>query len=179
MPDPGVTVPPDLQALVRARLGLSRQLEQTRCVMPHPCLRLGGCDIWFRNEKLAKVQAREDIDVSTHSLSHWRERLHPYCQTGNKAQEQVVGVDLLNLVTFLRAWPEAILQEMAIFIYNEGGPLYSAGAVQAPCQAEHLKEEGLNRGISGSEGGRTVLCLELLEQTLPCWHFPGTLTPID
>jgi hypothetical protein len=28
-------------------------------------------------------------------------------------------------VTFLRAWPEATLDKMAIFIYNEGGPLYS------------------------------------------------------
>jgi hypothetical protein len=36
-----------------------------------------------------------------------------------------VGVDLLNLVTFLRAWPEATLNKIAIFIYNEGGPLYS------------------------------------------------------
>jgi hypothetical protein len=27
-------------------------------------------------------------------------------------------------VTFLKAWPEAHLNEMAIFIYNEGGPLY-------------------------------------------------------
>jgi hypothetical protein len=41
------------------------------------------------------------------------------------AREQVVGVDMINLVTFLRAWPEATLDEMAVFLYNEGGPLYS------------------------------------------------------
>jgi hypothetical protein len=125
MPDPGVTDPADLQALARDWLGLSWQLVQTRHVTPHPCHSGGGYDLWFCNEQLAKAQAGENVDVSTRSLSCWRERLHPYCQMGNKAREQVVGVDLLNLVTFLRAWPEATLEEMAIFIYNEGGPLYS------------------------------------------------------
>jgi len=32
---------------------------------------------------------------------------------------------MINLVTFLRAWPEATLDEMAVFLYNEGGQLYS------------------------------------------------------
>ena len=81
--------------------------------------------MWFREEQLARAQAGEDVDVSVSSLRRWGQRLHPYRQTGNKAREQVVGVDLINLVTFLRAWPEATLDEMAVFIYNEGGPLYS------------------------------------------------------
>jgi hypothetical protein len=58
------------------------------------------------------------------SLCYWRERLDSYCPTGNKARDQVVGVDLINLMTFLRAWPEAHLIEMAVFTYNEGRPLY-------------------------------------------------------
>ena len=36
-----------------------------------------------------------------------------------------MGVDMINLLTFLRAWPEATLDEMAVFLYNEGGQLYS------------------------------------------------------
>jgi hypothetical protein len=125
LPDPGATDPANLQTLSRAWLVLSPQLEQTRCVMPHPCLGGGGYNVWFCDEQLAKVQAKEDINVSTCFLSQWRECLHSYHQMRNKAQEQVVEVDLLNLVTFLRAWPEATLKEMAIFIYNEGRPLYS------------------------------------------------------
>jgi hypothetical protein len=81
--------------------------------------------MWFCEEQLARVQAGEDVDVSKSSLCCWRERLHPHCQTGNKAREQVVGVNMINLVTFLRAWPEATLDKMAVFLYNEGGPLYS------------------------------------------------------
>ena len=125
MPGAGATDPADLQAHARAQLGLSRQLEQTSRVAPHPCLGGGGYDAWFREEQLAKAQAGEVVDVSESSLRRWRERLHPYRQTGNKAREQVVGVDMINLVTFLRAWPEATLDEMAVFLYNEGGPLYS------------------------------------------------------
>jgi hypothetical protein len=119
------TDPADLQVHARAQLGLSRQLEQTRRVAPHPCIGGRGYDAWFRKEQLAKAQAGEVVDVSESSLRRWRERLHPYRQTGNKSREQVVGVGLINLVTFLRAWPEATLDEMAVFLYNEGGPLYS------------------------------------------------------
>jgi hypothetical protein len=92
------------------------------------------------------VQAGEDIDVSTCSLCRWRERLHPYCQTGNKALEQVVGVDLLNLVTFLRAWPEATLKEIAIFIYNEGGPLYSKQVL-----SRHLAKLSISKKRTSTE----------------------------
>ncbi len=91
---------------------------------PHPSRSGGrGYDVWFRKKQLVKAQAGEDVDVSRWSLRHWRECLHPYCQTGNKAQEQVMGVDLINLVTFLRAWPEATLDEMVVFLYNKGGPI--------------------------------------------------------
>ena len=64
MPGAGATDPADLQAHARAHLGLSRQLEQTRCVAPHPCIGGGGYDAWFREEQLAKAQAGEVVDVS-------------------------------------------------------------------------------------------------------------------
>jgi len=74
----------------------------------------------IREEQLAKAQAGEVVDVSESSLRRWRERLHPYRQLGNMAREQVVGVDMINLVTFLRAWPEATLDEMAVFLKQQG-----------------------------------------------------------
>ncbi len=44
-------------------------------------------------------------------------------QTGNRERTTIVGVDLLSLVTYITAWPgpDATLDEMAVFIYNEGG----------------------------------------------------------
>jgi hypothetical protein len=76
-------------------------------VTPHPSLGSGGYNAWFCEEQLAKAQASEVVNVSEKSLCRWRERLHPYRQTGNKAREKIVVVDLINLVTFLRAWPES------------------------------------------------------------------------
>ena len=103
MPGAGATDPADLQAHACAQLGLSRQLKQTRHVARHPCLGSRGYDAWFCKEQLAKAQAGEITNVSKLSLGRWRERLHPYRQMGNKAREQVVGVNMINLVTFLRA----------------------------------------------------------------------------
>ncbi len=34
-------------------------------------------------------------------------------------------MDIINLVTFLRAWPEATFDKMVVFLYNKGGPIYS------------------------------------------------------
>jgi hypothetical protein len=81
----------------------------------------GATTNWFHQEQLAKAPAGKDANVSVASLGCWRECIDLYHTTGNKAREQVVGVDLINLVTFLKAWPEAHLDEMAIFIYNKGG----------------------------------------------------------
>ena len=81
-----------LQADARARLGLSRQLEQTRRVTPHPsCGGDQGYNVWFREEQLAEAQAGNDVVVSKRSLFQQRDQLDPYCQMGNKAQEQAVS----------------------------------------------------------------------------------------
>jgi len=42
---------------------------------------------------------------------------------------------VINLVTFLRAWLEATLDNMAVFLYSKGGPLYSKKRL-----SEHLTE---------------------------------------
>ena len=69
MPGPWATDPADLQVEASARLGLSRQLEQTRRTKPRPSRGGGrGYDICFREEQLAKAQAGEDVDVSERSL---------------------------------------------------------------------------------------------------------------
>jgi hypothetical protein len=135
MPGSGATDPTDLQAHARANLGLSRQLEQTRRETPHPFHGGIGYNTWYRREQLTNAAIRDDVDVSLSSIRRWRERLEPYCATRNKAREKIVGVDLINLVTFLWAWPESQLEEMAVFLYSEGGPLYSVDVI-SKCLAE-------------------------------------------
>jgi hypothetical protein len=41
----------------------------------------------------------------------------------------IVGVTLLNLVTYITAWPDVTLNKMAAFIFNKVGDLYSHQAI--------------------------------------------------
>ena len=57
--------------------------------------------------------------------------MNPIVQLGTRpgSRSWVMGVDLVNLVTFLRAWSESHLEEMAVFLYNKGEPLYSIDVI--------------------------------------------------
>ncbi len=79
--------------------------------------------------QLERFDAGEAIDVSLISIYRWADCLEPFHQTGSRDRTTIVGVDLLNLVTYITAWPDATLNEMAVFIYNEGGDLYSHQAI--------------------------------------------------
>ena len=150
MPAIGATDPADVRAQARAELGLSRELEQTRRVNPSPSLGGGGYDVWYRQQQLTKAQNGEEVDVSRRSLQRWTNRLEPFRQTGNKERETVVGLDLINLVSFLTAWPEGTIDEMAAFIYNEGGELYSVECYIKTTQGfRYFKEESVHRSLSG------------------------------
>jgi hypothetical protein len=59
MPGAGATDPDDIRAQVRAELGLSSELEQTRRVKPSPYLGGGGYDVWYRQMQLTKAQNGE------------------------------------------------------------------------------------------------------------------------
>jgi hypothetical protein len=130
MPALGATDPADLEAKARAKLGFSRQLKQPRQVAPHPSLGgSSGYPVWHREEQLEKWNAGEVKDVSERSLIRWSRRLEPHRQTGNMERSRIIGTDLLNLVTYITAWPDTTLDEMAAFIFNEGGELYSRQAI--------------------------------------------------
>jgi arginine repressor len=75
------------------------------------------------------------INVSRASISRWLVRIHPYRQVGNKERSQIVGIDLLQLVNFIIAYPDATIDEMIVFMYNQGGELYSQKVV-----SQRLKE---------------------------------------
>jgi hypothetical protein len=122
MPGLGATDPANLEAQACAELGFSRRLEQPQRISPYPGLGGGdGYDVWYCEQQLQRFDAREAIDVSLASIYRWEDRLEPFCQTGNGKRTTIVGVDLLSLVTYNTAWPDATIVEMAVFIYNEGG----------------------------------------------------------
>jgi hypothetical protein len=147
MPALGAADPADLEAQARAELGFSRLLEQPRGTSPHPALGgSGGYAQWFREEQLQKFYAGEAIDVSKSSIYRWAIRPAPYRQTGNTEQSEIKGTDLLNLVTFITAWPDATLDEMAVFMYNEGGRLFSRQTI-----SKRLRELDITKKKASTE----------------------------
>lgn len=91
--------------------------------------------VFYREEQLQNWQTGLPINVSRASISRWLVRIHPYRQTGNKERSQIVGIDLLQLINFIIAYPDATIDEMIVFMYNQGGELYSRKVV-----SQRLKE---------------------------------------
>jgi transposase len=124
---PRVIDPADLVAQARSEAGLPREQQQHRqLIAPHPS-RGGtqGYSVWYRIEQIEKFDNGQPIDVSVASIYRWKERLTPYRTNGGKGRTHLVGQDQLRLVMFLIAHPDASLDEMATYIFNEGGGLYS------------------------------------------------------
>jgi hypothetical protein len=149
MPALGATDSADLEAKDCAELGFSRQLEQPRQVAPHPSLGgSSGYPVWHREEQLEKWNAGKVTDVSERSLFRWStRRLEPNRQTVNMEWSRIIGTKLLNLVTYITTWPDATLDEMVAFIFNEGGELYSRQAI-----SQRLAELDITKKRASTEG---------------------------
>jgi hypothetical protein len=122
MPGLGATDPTDQEAQARAELGFSPRLKQPRRISPYPGFGgSGGYPVWYREQQLQRFNAGEAIDVSRRSIYQWADCLEPLRQTGNRERTTIVGVDLLSLITYITVWPDATLDKMVVFIFNEGG----------------------------------------------------------
>eukprot|EP00536_Pseudo-nitzschia_multiseries_P014412 jgi/Psemu1/38559/gm1.38559_g len=80
---------------------------------------------------------------------HYHNRLpiseiHPQKMTGNKDKIELVGRDLSLLVLFIVIHLQALLDEMAVFIYNGGGGLYSQQLISHQLQELHVTQKKVN-----------------------------------
>jgi hypothetical protein len=142
MPALGATDLADLEARARAELGFSRQLKQPRQIAPHPSLGgSSGYAVWHRDEQLERWDAGEVTDVSERSLFRWSRRLEPFRQTGNRERSQIIGTELLNLITYITAWPDATLDEM-VHWQSSGGSTAAARRWQAARRRRWEQEGG-------------------------------------
>jgi hypothetical protein len=106
--------PADLEAWACAELDFSRQLKQPWQVASHPSLGgSSGYPVWHHEEQLERWDAGEVTDVFERSLFCWSRRLKPYHQIGNRKRSQIIGTELLDLVTYITAWPDTTLDKMA------------------------------------------------------------------
>jgi hypothetical protein len=66
--------------------------------------------------------------------------------TGNKASETLVGRDQFLMSLFLIIFPDAEADEIALFIYNNGGQIYERFAI-----SKRMQELGLTKKIASTE----------------------------
>ncbi len=92
----------------------------------------------------------EAVEVSHASIVQWNLRPVPYHQIGNMPRTVIIGVDLINLATFITAWLDATIDEMAVSIFNEGGDFYSCQAI-----SKCLEEMDIMEKRASSEGYQT------------------------
>ena len=129
--------PADERADSRRRLQLSRELEVYRQAFPHP--RVGGArgyPLWFRQLELDRFHNGLPPSVAhPWSVRRWVERITPFRMTGNRERCELVGMDLILLGVISIVHPQASQDEMAIYIYSEGGGLYNNSLI-----SKRLKE---------------------------------------
>ena len=138
MPGMGATDPADLMAQARREAGLTRQLQQSGVF--RLILREGESGA-FRNG--TEMSSYKDIKIMNKLMSP--PRPSP-AGTDNEICTQLVGIDMMNMVTFLIAYPDASLDEIAVFIYNEGGELYDNSTI-----SRRLKELQITKKKASTE----------------------------
>ena len=109
------------------------------------------------------------IDVSLATIYRWLKRLEPHRQTGNGLQTTIIGANLLNFITFITAWTDAHLDEMACFIYKEGGNLYSTQAI-----SKWLAELEITKKKASVKGYQT----QQEDVQFPVWGFWNCPPPL-
>lgn len=128
--------PADERAKARRDLGLSRELAEERAPLPDPS-RGGsrGYPVTIRRREIDRVDdGHEPAFASMRSIYRWRTRLHPYRMTGNRQKDSLCGTDQVLLAFYLQVYPEAESDEVAIFIFDNGGDLYSRQMIDKRCK---------------------------------------------
>ena len=112
----------DLRARAQEAAGLPRVLQQSRTVRPHPS-RGGspGYDVAFRLSEIGRYQRGEATTASRTSIHRWMDNLIPRRPSGNKASDNLVGMDMFLLTLYVTVWPDATADELRIYIYEETG----------------------------------------------------------
>ena len=139
--------PADAQATDRRKVGLHRLTEVDRAVLRHPCVGgTRGYPIWHRILDLDRADQGLPTDASPVSHWRWRHRLLPFRMTGNRSNETIVEVDQFLAVVCLTIWPDSTTDDIATFIYNKGGGMYTRGQV-----SNRLGEMDITRKVGSTE----------------------------
>ena len=90
-----------------------------------------GYDLWYRIQVMHHVYAFGHEDAVEHfgicrrTLYNWNRSIFPKLNTGNGERKNLVGRDQLLLSIALFQRPTSTADEIALFIYTNGGAMYS------------------------------------------------------
>lgn len=153
------------QAQHRSHAGMSRQLKRFRTNNnQHP--KYGGSHgypVWFRLDVLDHVYGHGIADAHRHyrvakkSIRRWLQRLAPYHQLGNAERQIITGRDQILLGICLHIYPRAEDQEVAAFIYANGGNIYSHKDVSRRCKELKLSRKRASLESSNAYSERNVI----------------------
>jgi len=115
------------QAEARSRLGLTRCLEESREVENKHPSRGGsqGYNFAWRMAQLRANEFGEAVSANPRTIRRWKLRPVALRKTGNKQRAGLVGRSLFFLVVFLQAYPDAMADEVAAYVYNNTGEICS------------------------------------------------------
>jgi hypothetical protein len=166
--------PADVRANARAEMGLSREVKQVRARESDPS-RGGsrGYDIHDREWMLEHFARGGEVRASIRSLGRWQERLDRFRMTGNRDRSSLIGVDQLLLVLSILIYPDGNMDEMATFIYNEGGGLYTNRTI-----SKQLHELQITQKVASTEAYQAFTPQNLLKAEL-FWTQPPPLGVIS
>ena len=131
----------------RRNVGLHRKTEVDRAVLIHPSVGgTRGYPVWHRIADLHRAEQGMETDASRISHWRWNHRLLPYRMTGNRTLSTIVGADQFLTVICLTIWPDSTADEIATFVFNEGGGVYTREQV-----SRRLKDLMITRKVGSTE----------------------------
>jgi transposase len=165
------------RAKARSEGGLTRELAVARDNhAPNPARGgTGGYPLYLRIQILERAEvvgireAAEHFNVAVSSLYRWIRRIHPYRMTGGKEREGLVGRDLLLLSIGLTIYPDFKADELASFIVENGGEMYSRQMI-----SQRMKDIGMSIKVASTEAYQAFTPINM-RKCLYFWTLPPPL----
>jgi transposase len=162
----------------RSKAGYTRELKQDRSDHINrdpPKKGSQGYSVWFRSRVLAYKEATSlkeaaaAYQVSEASVCRWGQRLIPYRKTGNKQRCALTRDDQILLAMGIYIYPSATADELACFIFSNGGEVYERNAIY-----KRLQELGISRKRASYEAQGAYTTRNLVKASL-FWGQPPRL----
>ena len=139
--------PADAIAEDRRKVGLHCLIAVDQGLMTHPSVGgTRGYPVWHRLLDLDRAEQGLEIDASRSSHWRWNHRILPFRMTGNRSNGTIVGADQLLAVICVTIWPDSTTDDIATFVFNEGGGVYTRGQV-----SKRMKEMEITRKVGSTE----------------------------